>query len=106
MITDTKALWSAAILNNTDKSITYPLASAVSERFKSQSRVVAAEQFLQAHYSGLTLSDEAFKLFYGILPAHPESTTSNRQFAVSSALTPLLDEWSLSSMDLSQQTYD
>jgi hypothetical protein len=84
------ALWSAAALNITDKAITYPLASAVSGRFKSLTRVDDTEQCLQAHYSGLTLSDEAVKQFHAFLLAHPEPTSaSNQQLAVSATLTRL-----------------
>jgi len=84
------ALWSAAVLNITDSTITYPLTAAVSERFNTINRVDVAQQCLQAHYSGLTLSDEAVKHFHAILLANPEPTsTSNRQLAVFSALTRL-----------------
>jgi hypothetical protein len=83
-------LWSAAVLNITDTNITRPLTAAVSERFKSITRFDDAQQCLQAHYSGLTLSDEAVKHFHAILLAHPEPTsTSNQQLAVSSTLTRL-----------------
>ena len=43
----TNALWSAAVLNITDTAITYPLASAVSERFETVTRVDDAQQCLQ-----------------------------------------------------------
>jgi hypothetical protein len=84
------ALWSAAVLNITDKDITYSLTAAVSERFKTINRVDDAQQCLQAHYSGLTLSDEAVKHLHAILLAYPEPTsTSNQQLAVSATLTRL-----------------
>ena len=84
------ALWSAAVLNITDKDITYSLTAAVSERFNTITRVDDAQQCLQAHYSGLTLTDEAVKHFHAILLAYPEPTsTSNQQLAVSSTLTRL-----------------
>jgi hypothetical protein len=83
-------LWSAAVLNITDTNITHPLTSAVSERFKSITRFEHAQQCLQAHYSGLTLSDEAVKHFHAILLAHPQPTSiTNSQLAVSSTLTRL-----------------
>jgi hypothetical protein len=86
----TNALWSAAVLNITDTAITYPLASAVSECFETITRVDDAQQCLQAHYSGLTLGDEAVKHFHAIILAHPQPTsTSNSQLAVSSTLTRL-----------------
>ena len=84
------ALWSAAVLNIADSAITYPLTAAVSERFKTITRFEHAQQCLQAHYSGLTLSDEAVKHFHAILMAHPEPTSiSNNQLAVSATLTRL-----------------
>jgi len=84
------ALWSAAVLNITDTDITRPLTSAVSERFMSITRTEHAQQCLQAHYSGLTLSDEAVKHFHAFLHAHPLPTSiTNRQRSVSSALTRL-----------------
>jgi hypothetical protein len=83
-------LWSAAVLNITDTDITRPLTAAVSERFKSITRVDDAQQCLQAHYFGLTLSKEAVKHFHAILLAHPLSTSiTNSQRAVSSTLTRL-----------------
>ena len=83
-------LWSAAVFNITDTNITRPLTSAVSERFKSITRFDAAQQCLQAHYSGLTVSDEAVKHFHAIIHAHPQLTSiTNQQLAVSSTLTRL-----------------
>jgi hypothetical protein len=67
-----------------------PLISAVSDRFKSIIQVEDAQQCLQAHYFGLTLTEDAVKHFHAILLTHPEPTsTSNQQLAVSSALTRL-----------------
>jgi hypothetical protein len=84
------SLWSAAVLSITDTAITHSLISAVSDRFKSLTRVDDAQQCLQAHYFGLTLTEDAVKHFHAILLAHPEPTsTSNSQLAVSSALTRL-----------------
>jgi hypothetical protein len=84
------ALWSAAVLSITDTAITHSLISAVSDCFKSLTRVDDAQQCLQAHYSGLTLTEDVVKHFHAILLAHPEPiSTSNQQLAVSSALTRL-----------------
>jgi tellurite resistance protein len=84
------SLWSAAVLSITDTSITHSLISAVSDRFKSITQFEHAQQCLQAHYFGLTLTEDAVKHFHAILLAHPEPTsTSNQQLAVSSALTRL-----------------
>ena len=84
------ALSSAAVLNITDKAITNPLTEAVSERFKTITRIDYARQCLQAYYSGLTLSDETVKHFHANPLAHPQPTsTSNSQLAVSAALTRL-----------------
>jgi len=84
------ALWSAAVLSINDKAITNPLTAAVSERFKTITRVDHAQQCLQAHDSGLTLSDVAVKHFHSILLAHPEPTsTSNKQLSVSATLSHL-----------------
>jgi hypothetical protein len=84
------SLWSAAVLSITDTSITHPLISAVSDRFKSLTRVDDAQQCLQAHYSGLTLTEDAVKHFHAVILTRPEPTsTSNQQLAVSSALTRL-----------------
>jgi hypothetical protein len=84
------ALWSAAVLSITDTAITHPLISAVSDRFKSIIRFEHAQQCLQAHYFGLTLTEDAVKHFHAILLSHPQPTsTSNQQLAVSSALTRL-----------------
>jgi hypothetical protein len=84
------ALWSVAVLSITDTVIILPLTSAISDRFKSIIRVDDAQQCLQAHYFGLTLTDVAVKHFHAILLTHPEPTsTSNSQLAVSSALTRL-----------------
>ena len=84
------AFWSAAVLSITDTAITNPLISAVSDRFKSIIQFAHAQQCLQAHYSGLTLTEDAVKHFHAILLAHPEPiSTSNSQLAVSSALTRL-----------------
>jgi hypothetical protein len=63
-------LWSAAVLSITDTAITHPLISAVSDRFKSLTRVDDAQQCLQAHYSGLTLTEDAIKHFHAILLSH------------------------------------
>jgi hypothetical protein len=83
-------LWSAAVLFITDTAITHSLISAVSDRFKSLTRVDDAQQCLQAHYFGLTLTEDAVKHFHAILLTRPEPTsTSNSQLAVSSALTRL-----------------
>jgi tellurite resistance protein len=83
-------LWSAAVLSIKDTSITHSLISAVSDRFKSIIQFEAAQQCLQAHYFGLTLTDDAVKHFHAILLSHPEPTsTSNQQLVVSSALTRL-----------------
>jgi hypothetical protein len=84
------ALWSAAVLSITDTAITHPLISAVSDRFKSITRFEEAQQCLQAHYSGLTLTEDVVKHCHAILLTHPEPTsTSSSQLAVSSALTRL-----------------
>jgi tellurite resistance protein len=84
------ALWSAAVLSITDTAITHSLISAVSDRFKSIIRFEEAEQCLQAHYFGLTLTEDAVKHFHAITLAHPQPTfTSNSQLAVSSALARL-----------------
>ena len=84
------SLWSAAVLNITDTDITRPLTAAVSERFMSITRFDEAQQCLQAHYSGLTLSDEVVKHFHEVIKTRPEPTsTSNSQRAVSSTLTRL-----------------
>ncbi len=84
------SLWSAAVLNITDTAITYPLTAAVSERFKSLTRVDAAQQCLQAHYSGLSLSvDAVVHLQTILLTNHETNLTSVSQLAVSSALTRL-----------------
>jgi hypothetical protein len=84
------ALWSAAVLNITDTAISDPLASAISQRFKSIIRFDQAQQCLQAHYFGLTLTDDSVKHFHSILLSNPQPTsTSNQQLAVSSALTRL-----------------
>jgi len=49
-----------------------------------------AQQCLQAHYSGLTLSDEAVKKLHAILLAHSlPISTSYSQLAVSASLTRL-----------------
>jgi tellurite resistance protein len=84
------ALWSAAVLSITDTAITLPLISSVSDRFKSIIHFEEAQQCLQAHYFGLTLTEDAVKHFHAILLTRPEpTTTSNSQLAVSSALTRL-----------------
>jgi hypothetical protein len=84
------ALWSAAVLSITDTAITHHLISAVSNRFKSITRVDYAQQCLQAHYFGLTLTEDVVKHCHSVLLAHPEPTsTSNQQLAVSSALSRL-----------------
>jgi tellurite resistance protein len=84
------SLWSAAVLSITDTSITHSLISVVSDRFKSITQFEEAQQCLQAHYFGLTLTEDAVKYFRSITLAHPLSTsTSNQQLAVSSALTRL-----------------
>ena len=71
-------------------SITLPLISSVSERFKSIIQFEEAQQCLQAHYFGLTLTEDAIKHFHAILLTRPEPiSTSNQQLAVSSALTRL-----------------
>jgi hypothetical protein len=81
------SLWSAAVLSITDTAITQPLISDVSGRFKLITRVDDAQQCLQAHYSGLTLTEDIVEHFHGILRANPEPTsTSNQQLAVFSAL--------------------
>jgi hypothetical protein len=84
------ALWSAAVLSITDTFITHSLISTVSDRFKSIIQFEHAQQCLQAHYFGLSLTEDAVKHFHAILLTHPELTsTSNQQLAVSSALTRL-----------------
>jgi tellurite resistance protein len=84
------ALWSAAVLSITDTAITYPLISAVSDRFKSLNQFDQAQQCLQAHYFGLTLTEDAVKHFHAVILTRAEPTsTSNSQLAVSSALTRL-----------------
>jgi hypothetical protein len=84
------SLWSAAVLSITDTAITLPLISSVSDRFKSIIQIEEAQQCLQAHYFGLTLTEDAVKHFHAILLTHPEPTsTSNQQLAVSSTLTRL-----------------
>jgi hypothetical protein len=83
-------LWSAAVLNITDTAITHPLTSTVSDRFKLITQFEAAQQCLQAHYSGLALTEDVVKHCHAILLAHPEpASTSNQQLNVSSALTRL-----------------
>jgi tellurite resistance protein len=84
------ALWSAAVLSITDTAITLPLISSVSDRFKSISRFDQAQQCLQAHYYGLTLTEDAVKHFHAVILTRAEPTsTSNQQLAVSLALTSL-----------------
>jgi hypothetical protein len=84
------ALWSAAVLSITDAAITHSLISSVSDRFKSIIQFEHAQQCLQAHYFGLTLTEDVVKHFHSILLSRPLSTsTSNQQLAVSSALTRL-----------------
>jgi hypothetical protein len=84
------ALWSAAVLSITDTAIIHSLTSTVSERFKSITQLEHTQQCLQAHYFGLTLTENAVKHFHAILLSHPLPTsTSNSQLAVSSALTRL-----------------
>jgi hypothetical protein len=78
------ALWSAAVLSITDTAITHSLISAVSDRFKSIIQFEAAQQCLQAHYFGLTLTEDAVKHCHAILLAHVLSLllplTVNLQF--------------------------
>jgi hypothetical protein len=84
------ALWSAAVLSITDTAITHSLISTVSDRFKSMIQFEEAQQCLQAHYSGLTLTEDVVKYFHAIILTRPFSTsTSNQQLAVYSALTRL-----------------
>jgi hypothetical protein len=83
------SLWSAAVLSITDTALTHPFVSAVSDRFKSHTRVDDAQQCLQAHYFGLTLTEDAVKHFHAILTSRLSTTTSHCQVAVSSALTRL-----------------
>jgi hypothetical protein len=83
-------LWSAAVLSITDTAIIHPLTSTISDRFMSITQFEQAQQCLQAHYFGLTLTEDAVKHFHAILLSYPEPTsTSNSQLAVSSALTRL-----------------
>jgi hypothetical protein len=83
-------LWSAAVLSITDTAITHPLASAVSDRYKSITRFDEAQQCLQAHYFGLTLTEDAVKHFHAILLTNRlPTTTSHCQLAVSSSLSRL-----------------
>ena len=84
------ALWSAAVLNITDPAFVRPLITKVSEHFRSITRVSDAQQCLQAHYFGFTLSIEAVLHFHAITQSKmdPMSTT-NSQIHVSEALNRL-----------------
>ena len=84
------ALWSAAVLNITDTAVTLPLTSIISDQYRSIIRVSDAQQCLQAHYAGLTISDDAVRHFHAItLALRDPANTSIQQISVSSVLTRL-----------------
>ena len=94
------ALWAVSVLGNTSEDGARPLAQAVSERFRSFIRLDVAQQCLQAHYSGNTLSTEAVAHFHKILLENPKTSSllfsSHQQQNVAKAIArfgfmPLFD---------------
>ena len=88
--------WSLASLydlykvNEQYKDLSSALVLAVETRFPSMTRLDQANQCLQAHYIGLTLSENALKHFNAIFHKATQNTsTTASQEAVAAALTHL-----------------
>jgi hypothetical protein len=71
------ALWAISVLGITSEEISRPLAQAVSDRHRSFTRLELAQQCLQSHYAGNTLSTEALAHFQKILSDNPRPASAN-----------------------------
>lgn len=71
------ALWAISVLGITSEEISRPLAQAVSDRHRSFTRLELAQQCLQSHYAGNTLSTEALAHFQKILSDNPRPASAH-----------------------------
>jgi hypothetical protein len=84
-------LWALALLDfHNYERLTSSLQLAVSTRYKLMLSTDEANQCLQAHYSGITLSDAATKHFHEILRGKPQTnSTTQSQLGVAIVLKRL-----------------